>query len=65
MASEADTQTDRQTDTHTYTLILTCEPKQFQETRRAWPSAARAWFKKYVNLCTHAYVHNYILNTWG
>ena len=43
MASGADTQTDRQT--HTHTRIPTREPKQFQETRRARPKAARAWFK--------------------
>ena len=43
MASGADTQTHEHTDTHT--CIPTRGPKQFQETRRARPSAARAWFK--------------------
>ena len=33
--------------THTHTHIPTREPKQFQETRRARPSAARAWFKNW------------------
>ena len=33
---------DGHTDRHIH--IPTHEPKQFQETRRAWPS--RAWFKK-------------------
>ena len=32
-------------DTRTHTRIPTRGPKQFQETRRARPSAARAWFK--------------------
>ena len=33
------------TQTHTRTRILTHGPKQFQETKRAQPSAMRAWFK--------------------
>ena len=38
MTLGVDTQTDRQ-------HILTRKPKQFQETRRAWPLAMHAWFK--------------------
>ena len=30
---------------HTHTRMPTRGPKQFQETRHARPSAARAWFK--------------------
>ena len=37
MASGVDTQTD--------THIPTCKQKRFQETRLAWPSATRNWFK--------------------
>ena len=33
----------------THTRIPTRGPKQFQETRRAWPSATRAWFKNLEN----------------
>ena len=33
---------DRHIDRHTDTHIPTCEPKQFQETRRTRP---KAWFK--------------------
>ena len=32
--------------THTHTHILTCEPKQFQEIRRAGHSLVHTWFKK-------------------
>ena len=38
-----DTRAHTHTDTHTH--IPTCQPRQFQETRGAWPSAAHAWFK--------------------
>ena len=52
MASGADTQTD------TYTHIPTREPKQFQETRRARPKAARAWFKNvHTSLWYYIFLH--------
>ena len=41
--------TDRHTQTDTHTRIPTRGPKQFQETRRARPKAARAWFNKVYN----------------
>ena len=34
------------THTHTHTHIPMCKPKQFQETRYAWPQATRTWFNK-------------------
>ena len=48
--------TDTQTDTQAHTCIPTREPKQFQETRRARPSAVRAWFK---NIFTIEFFPNY------
>ena len=60
MASGADTQTD------IHAHIPTREPKQFQETRRARPSAVRAWFKnalysslKVLNMQLIAHLINY------
>ena len=53
--------TDTHTQTHRHKRILTRGLKQFQEIRRAWPSAARAWFKKCcsvkLNLGPPVYTH--------
>ena len=59
MASGADTQTD--THIHTHTRIPTRGPKQFQETRRARPSAARAWFNNHTLLALLLTLRQFVL----
>ena len=54
--TDTDTQTQIHTHTHTHThaRIPTHEPKQFQETRHAWPLAAPGL--KAICMCYYAFL---------